>query len=212
MKRYAPDVVFHAAGSASVGASMSDPVSDYNASVGTWAALLEGIRQSALKPRIFFPSSAAVYGNPATLPVSEDAALAPISPYGHNKVIATIKDGGFFGEIGILLSQPRTATIRAKTLCDLFVLEKTDFSRMAALMSPETFTLPVMNAIVGFRSPAISESKSSSESLMVQSAGASDVETVAPSMTMTPSLPVSNFTERSNPLLATRDLIFSAIS
>jgi UDP-glucose 4-epimerase len=88
MKRHTPDVVFHAAGSASVGASMSDPVSDYNASVGSWAALLEGIRQSDLKPLIFFPSSAAVYGNPATLPVNEDAPLAPISPYGHNKVIA----------------------------------------------------------------------------------------------------------------------------
>ncbi len=66
-------------------------------------------------------------------------------------------------------------------------------------MSPSIFILPVMNAIVGFRSPAISASRSSMASLIVQSAGPSVVEIVAPSMTMTPSDPVSNFTERSKP-------------
>jgi glucose-6-phosphate 1-dehydrogenase len=49
---------------------------------------------------------------------------------GHGKVVTTLNDGGFFGEIGVLLSQPRTASVRAKTLCDLFVLEKADFSRI----------------------------------------------------------------------------------
>jgi len=49
---------------------------------------------------------------------------------GQGKVVNTIKDGGFFGEVGILMSQPRTASVRAKTLCDLFVLEKADFSRI----------------------------------------------------------------------------------
>jgi glucose-6-phosphate 1-dehydrogenase len=49
---------------------------------------------------------------------------------GTGKVVATIKDGGFFGEIGILMSQPRMATVRAKSLCDLFVLEKEDFNRI----------------------------------------------------------------------------------
>ena len=46
------------------------------------------------------------------------------------KVLKTLKDGDFFGEVGILMSTPRTATIRAKTLCDLFVLQKSDFSRI----------------------------------------------------------------------------------
>ena len=49
---------------------------------------------------------------------------------GQGKVVATIKDGGFFGEIGVLMSQPRTASVKAKTLCDLFMLEKADFSRV----------------------------------------------------------------------------------
>jgi len=46
------------------------------------------------------------------------------------KVIKTLKDGDFFGEIGILMSTPRTANVRAKTSCDLFVLDQADFSRI----------------------------------------------------------------------------------
>jgi glucose-6-phosphate 1-dehydrogenase len=46
------------------------------------------------------------------------------------KVIKTLKDGDIFGEIGVLMSTPRTANVRAKTGCDLFVLDKTDFSRI----------------------------------------------------------------------------------
>jgi glucose-6-phosphate 1-dehydrogenase len=41
-----------------------------------------------------------------------------------------LKDGDVFGEIALLLSQPRMATVRAKTLCDLFVLEKSEFVRI----------------------------------------------------------------------------------
>ncbi len=49
---------------------------------------------------------------------------------GAGDVIKTLKDGDYFGEIGLLISSPRTATIRAKSLTDLYVLEKTDFSRI----------------------------------------------------------------------------------
>ena len=41
-----------------------------------------------------------------------------------------LKDGDYFGEIGLLMSIPRVATIRAKTDCDLFVLNKSSFSRI----------------------------------------------------------------------------------
>lgn len=46
------------------------------------------------------------------------------------EVIKTLKDGDFFGEIGILMSSPRIATVRARTLVDMFVLQKSDFSRI----------------------------------------------------------------------------------
>ena len=41
-----------------------------------------------------------------------------------------LKEGDVFGEIALLMSQPRIATVRAKSICDLFVLDKADFARI----------------------------------------------------------------------------------
>jgi CRP-like cAMP-binding protein len=41
-----------------------------------------------------------------------------------------LKDGDIVGEMALILSQPRAATVRAKTICDLFVLDKADFARI----------------------------------------------------------------------------------
>ncbi|MBS1117807.1 MAG: glucose-6-phosphate 1-dehydrogenase [Deltaproteobacteria bacterium] len=46
------------------------------------------------------------------------------------KVLKVLSDGDVFGEVGVLLSTPRTATVRAKSPTDLYVLEKSDFSRV----------------------------------------------------------------------------------
>ncbi len=85
VRRFAPDAVFHAAGTASVAASMSNPLDDFRGAAMSWINTLEGIRRSGIRPVVLFPSSAAVYGNPEKLPVSEDAPLAPVSPYGFHK-------------------------------------------------------------------------------------------------------------------------------
>lgn len=49
---------------------------------------------------------------------------------GSGVVIKTLSDGDYFGEIGLLNASPRTATIRARTLTDLYLLDKSDFSRI----------------------------------------------------------------------------------
>jgi len=82
---FAPDVIFHGAGPASVGSSVSAPLDDLRESILSWAALLEGIRRSALRPLILFPSSAAVYGNAGQFPTPESNPVNPISPYGFHK-------------------------------------------------------------------------------------------------------------------------------
>jgi glucose-6-phosphate 1-dehydrogenase len=46
------------------------------------------------------------------------------------QVVATLGEGGVFGEISLLTSEPRTATIRAASYCDFFVLDKADFIRV----------------------------------------------------------------------------------
>lgn len=80
-----PDAVFHGAGSASVGQSFSSPIEDFRASVLTFTSLLDAVRRSTAKPLVMLPSSAAVYGQPRSLPVTETHACDPISPYGVHK-------------------------------------------------------------------------------------------------------------------------------
>jgi glucose-6-phosphate 1-dehydrogenase len=46
-----------------------------------------------------------------------------------DKVVSTLSGGQFFGELALLLAQPRVATVRAATTCDLFMLHKNDFLR-----------------------------------------------------------------------------------
>jgi UDP-glucose 4-epimerase len=82
-----PDCILHAAGPASVGDSWRAPTRDFVDSVVAWQALLEATRQSELKPKLFLPSSAAVFGNPDRLPVAENAVRKPISPYGFHKLV-----------------------------------------------------------------------------------------------------------------------------
>lgn len=85
IRDFLPDVVVHAAGTASVGASLNDPLNDFRGSVQTCANVLEAVRQSGTAPLVVIPSSAAVYGNPVSLPVDEEVPLQPISPYGFHK-------------------------------------------------------------------------------------------------------------------------------
>jgi UDP-glucose 4-epimerase len=86
VRAFAPDVVLHGAGTASVAASLQTPLDDLRAAVLTWANTLDAVRRSHLRPLVLFPSSAAVYGNPVSLPVGEEARARPISPYGFHKV------------------------------------------------------------------------------------------------------------------------------
>lgn len=82
---FAPDVLLHAAGAASVGASLAHPLDDLRAAVLTWANVLDSVRRSGARPLIIFPSSAAVYGDTGDATAREDSGVRPISPYGYHK-------------------------------------------------------------------------------------------------------------------------------
>jgi hypothetical protein len=45
-------------------------------------------------------------------------------------IFTTLTDGEFFGEIALLLSQPRTASVRVVDYCDLYALDKDTFDRI----------------------------------------------------------------------------------
>jgi UDP-glucose 4-epimerase len=88
VKTFCPDYCIHCAGSASVPFSVEHPSIDFNAGPITTFHILDAIRKSKIQCCTIFFSSAAVYGNPAMLPVQEEAALKPISPYGYHKVLS----------------------------------------------------------------------------------------------------------------------------
>ncbi|MCL6679481.1 UDP-glucose 4-epimerase GalE [Sphingomonas sp. RG327] len=78
--------IMHFAGSIVVPESVTNPLAYYgNNTVATHAlisaAVAGGVRH------ILFSSTAAVYGAPETIPVDEDAAKAPINPYGASKLM-----------------------------------------------------------------------------------------------------------------------------
>lgn len=82
-----PDIFIHAAGPSSVSDSIHNPVQDFEGSVRFLFNVLDALRRCSPKTRLIFLSSAAVYGNPTKLPVSESTSLRPISPYGFHKMI-----------------------------------------------------------------------------------------------------------------------------
>lgn len=66
--------------------SVADPLGYYLGNTVKTRALLESAVRCGVR-HVIFSSTAAVYGEPAVSPVPEDAALAPINPYGRSKLM-----------------------------------------------------------------------------------------------------------------------------
>jgi UDP-glucose 4-epimerase len=79
------DAVLHFAAKSLVGESVAQPSLYWGNNLGGSLALLEAMR-AAGTPRIVFSSTAAVYGEPETVPIDETAPTRPTSPYGGSKV------------------------------------------------------------------------------------------------------------------------------
>ena len=80
------DAVVHFAAYIAVGESAREPELYYSNNVGGTVSLLEAMARAGVK-RLVFSSTAAVYGNPERVPIPEDAAFAPVSPYGESKAM-----------------------------------------------------------------------------------------------------------------------------
>lgn len=79
------DAVIHFAGLLSVGQSVRDPASYYQANVVKGLALLNAMTARGVR-RIVFSSTCAVYGVPVRVPMDEDHPKDPINPYGASKL------------------------------------------------------------------------------------------------------------------------------
>jgi UDP-glucose 4-epimerase len=83
------DAIIHFAGSVVVPDSMRDPLAYYRNNTMTTRNLLNAAVKSGVK-RFIFSSTAAVYGNPDRMPVSEETPTRPLSPYGSSKLMSEI--------------------------------------------------------------------------------------------------------------------------
>jgi len=81
------DAVIHLAGLKFMGESVARPLTFYENNVSGSLVLFETMARYGVK-KLIFSSSAAVYGDPHTLPVREDFPLSPSNPYGHSKLMA----------------------------------------------------------------------------------------------------------------------------
>ncbi len=81
---YKPEVIFQLAAQIDVQKSILDPAFDAYVNIVGAIKLLEAAREGKVK-KIVYSSSAAVYGEPCFLPVTEDHRLMPLSAYGISK-------------------------------------------------------------------------------------------------------------------------------
>jgi len=105
-----PEYVIHQAAQANVGKSLADPAEDASVNVAGTINLLENCRRSGIR-KIVYASSAAVYGDPERLPLTEDAACRPLSPYGVSKLTAEYYLAVYAANYGLRYTALRYANI-----------------------------------------------------------------------------------------------------
>lgn len=78
--------VIHFAAFKAVGESVSNPLKYYHNNISGLITLLRAMEKHGVK-NIIYSSSATVYGNPTSLPLSEQSPLSTINPYGTTKLM-----------------------------------------------------------------------------------------------------------------------------
>ena len=85
LERIQPDEVYHLASQSSVGLSFEQPIGTVEFNIMSTIHLLEAIRILPFKAKYYQASSSEMYGKVNELPVTEETALHPVSPYAVSK-------------------------------------------------------------------------------------------------------------------------------
>jgi UDP-glucose 4-epimerase len=95
IKEHKVDAIIHFAASIVVPDSVREPLAYYLNNTVNSRALIDTAIKGGVR-RFIFSSTAAVYGNPAKVPVNEDDPTIPMSPYGSSKLMTEImlRDAG----------------------------------------------------------------------------------------------------------------------
>jgi len=87
-ENHAIDVCLNCSGAASVPLSLQFPLKDFTLNTLNVFKILDAVRTLRPECKFLNLSSAAVYGNPTALPITETSFLKPLSPYGIHKLQA----------------------------------------------------------------------------------------------------------------------------
>ncbi|GEA59433.1 UDP-glucose 4-epimerase GalE [Vibrio comitans] len=86
MQQHNIDAVIHFAGLKAVGESVAKPLEYYDNNVNGTLVLVDAVREAGVKTLVF-SSSATVYGDPASVPITEDFPTSATNPYGRSKLM-----------------------------------------------------------------------------------------------------------------------------
>ena len=86
LRRHGIAGVMHFAGDKAVGESVAQPLKYYRNNIGGAVSLLEAMQAAGCRTLVF-SSSATVYGDPASVPITESFPRSHTNPYGHTKLV-----------------------------------------------------------------------------------------------------------------------------
>ena len=92
------DAVMHFAGLKAVGESVAKPLSYYDNNVQGTLCLLRAMRDHGTR-KLVFSSSATVYGDPASVPITENFPTSATNPYGQSKLMVEEILQDFYGSV-----------------------------------------------------------------------------------------------------------------
>jgi UDP-glucose-4-epimerase GalE len=133
------EAVLHFASLIQVGESYSDPQKYYRHNLVNSLNLLEAMLAAGVK-KLIFSSSAAVYGLPRQIPITEDHPLEPANPYGQTK---------FFLE-KVLQEYDRAYGLRSISLRYFNAAGADPGGELGEMHEPETHLIPnILNFLLG---------------------------------------------------------------
>ncbi len=135
------DAVMHFAAKSLVGVSMQQPGLYFANNIGGVIALVNAMVDHGVT-RLIFSSTASVYGEPESVPISEDAPLRPNNPYGESKATVERLLAWYASQQGLRYAALRYFNAAGAT------------ERCGEWHTPETHLIPLaLQAVLGSRPP-----------------------------------------------------------
>jgi len=143
-RRFKPDACLHFAARSLVGESKLAPLDYFRTNVSGTTNLLEALIAAGCR-RLVFSSTAAVYGEPARVPILETDAKEPINPYGQTKLVVE----------GMLEELERAGEMRYATLRYFNAAGADNDASLGEDHHPETHLIPKVIAAALGKEPVV---------------------------------------------------------